>query len=81
MALGHAIKKYAKFQCREIMRCIVKLNDLEDMVEHPLDGVPEALSSAMRQNELMDIEVEVGRQVGANNTTQFNTDNDTLGLV
>ena len=48
MALGHAIKKYAKFQHREIMRCMVKLNHLEDMVEPPLDGVLEASSSAMR---------------------------------
>ena len=48
MALGHAIKKYAKFQRREITRCMVKLNDLEDMAEPPLDGVPKSSSLAMR---------------------------------
>ena len=36
------------------MRCMVKLNDLEDIAKLPLDGVPEASSSAMRQNEAMD---------------------------
>ena len=40
---------------------MVKLNDLEDMVEPPLDGVPEALSSEMRQNKEMDTEEEVRR--------------------
>lgn len=48
MALGHAIKQYVKFQRREIMRCMVKLNDLEDMVKPPLDGVLEASSLAKR---------------------------------
>lgn len=81
MALGRAIKQYAKFQRREKMRCMVKLNDLEDMVEPPLDGVPKASSSAMRQNEAMDSEAEVGRRVGANNTAQFSPNDDTFGPV
>ena len=61
MDLGFTIKQYAKFHCREIMRCMVKLNNLEDMVEPPLYGVPEASSSVMRQNEEMDTEAEVKR--------------------
>ena len=36
------------------MRCMVKLNDLEDMAESPLDGAPEASSSAMRKNKEME---------------------------
>ena len=63
------------------MRCMVKLNDLEDMIEPPLDGVPKASSLAMRQNEAIDTKAEVGRRVGANNTAQFNLDDDTLGRV
>ena len=81
MTLGHAIKQYAKFQCHEIMRCMVKLNDLEDMDEPPLDGVLEALSSAMRQNKEMDMEAAAERRAGATNTMQFNPDDDTLGPV
>ena len=47
-ALGRAIKQFAKFQRREILRGMVKLNDLEDLVKPPLDGGPEASSSAPR---------------------------------
>lgn len=63
------------------MRCMVKLNDLEDMAEPPLDGAPEASSSAMRQNEDMDTEAKAGRRAGATNTVQFNPEDDTLGPV
>ena len=37
-AIGRAIKSLVKFQSREIMRGLVKLGDLEDMVEPPLHG-------------------------------------------
>ena len=47
MALCCTIKQYAKFQHHERMRSMVKLNDLEDMVEPPLDGIPEASSSTI----------------------------------
>lgn len=43
------------------MRCMVKLNDLEDMAEPPLDGAPKASSLVMRQNEEMDTEEEARR--------------------
>ena len=64
-ALGHAIKQFAKFQRREIMRGMVKLNDLEDLAEPLLDNGPEASSSALRQHEGMDLEVGAGRGMGA----------------
>lgn len=63
------------------MRCMVKLNDLEDMVEPPLDGVPEASCSTMRQNEEIDMEAEAGRRAGATNTAHFSPNDDTLGPV
>ena len=47
MVLGQAIKQFAKFQRREIMRCMVKLNDLEDMAEPPLKGALIALTLAL----------------------------------
>lgn len=34
--LGRVIKQFAKFERREIMRGMVKLNELEDMAEPPL---------------------------------------------
>ena len=81
MALGHAIKQYAKFQCREIMCCMVKLNDMEDMAERPLDGVLEASSSVMRQDDAMDLEAKAGRRAGVNNTTQFSSEHENFGPV
>jgi hypothetical protein len=46
--LDRAIKKFAKFQRREIMRGMVKLNDQEDLDEPPLAGDPKASPSAPR---------------------------------
>ena len=46
--LGHTIKQFAKFQRREIMRGMVKLNDLEDLAEPPLDGGPKSSSLTPR---------------------------------
>jgi hypothetical protein len=63
--LGRDIKQLAKFQRREIMRGMVKLNDLEDMAEPPLNGIPEASSSVLRQHEGMDMDAAAGRGVGA----------------
>lgn len=40
LALGHAVKAFAKFQRREIMQSLVKINDLEELVEPPLGGTP-----------------------------------------
>ena len=81
MALGRAIKQYAKFQCREIMCCMVKLNDSKDMAKLPLEGVPEASSSVMRQDKAMDLEAEAGRWEGVNNTAQFNLQDKNFGSV
>lgn len=42
LVLSRAIKMFTKFQRREIMYCMVKLNDLEDLAEPPLGGTPRA---------------------------------------
>lgn len=34
--MGHVVKMLVKFLRREIVRCMVKLNDLEDLVEPPM---------------------------------------------
>ena len=79
--LGRATKQYAKFQQLEIMRCMVKLNDLEDMAEPPLYGVPEASALAPRQHEGMETDAEAGRRAGAPGNAQFSPDDDNLGPV
>ena len=47
-AIGQAIKLFAKFQHHEIMREMVKLNDLADMAEPPLHGSMEGLLENQR---------------------------------
>lgn len=61
LVLGRAIKMFTKFQRREIMCCMVKLNDLEELAEPPLGGTPGASPSTPPQEEAMDLEEEVGR--------------------
>ena len=43
------------------MHCMVKLNNLEDMVEPPLEGSLVASPSMLWKDEAMDLEAEVGR--------------------
>ena len=38
LVLGCAVKMYARFQRHEIMRCMVKINDLEELADPPLSG-------------------------------------------
>ena len=58
MALGQAIKAFAKFQCYEFMHSLVKVNDLEELVEPPLGGVSKANTSGPSREELRDMEME-----------------------
>lgn len=54
------------------MRCMVKLNHLEDMAEPPLDEAPKASSLAMRENQEMEMEVDAGderEQLAMHNST------------
>ena len=46
------MKSYAKFQRREIMRGLVKLNELEEVAEPQLGGLPEASTSSLPKDEM-----------------------------
>ena len=63
------------------MSCMVKLNNLENMVEPSLEGAPIALPSALRQDKAMDLEAEAGRWEGANNAAQFSPEDENFGPV
>ena len=41
LVLGRAMEVFAKYQWREAMRCMVKLQDLVDLVEPSLGGLQE----------------------------------------
>ena len=63
-ALGKAVKLFAHFQHREIMRCMVKINDLEERAESPLYGMMGASTSASFKGDAMDVEESFGLQEG-----------------
>lgn len=69
--LGRAIKQFAKFQRREIMCGMVKLNDLQDMEEPPLNGGIETSSVNLRQQEGNGMEAGVDSGMGAPGTLPF----------
>lgn len=58
--LGWKVKLYAQFQHRKIMRCMVKINDLEDQAELPLSGMLGASTSGTIKDGAMDMEESVG---------------------
>ena len=62
------------------MRGMVKLNDLEDLAEPPLDGAPEALSLTLRKHEGMDMDIAAGRGAGAPSNAQYGPDDANVGL-
>lgn len=70
-AIGQAIKLFVKFQHHEIMCGMVKLNDLEDMVEPPLHGSTEALLENQRPQGGNDMDLEVGDDRGAPSLGHF----------
>ena len=54
-ALGRAMKMYTRFQRREIMRCMVKFNDLQEQAEPPLSGTLDASTSGTPKDDTMDM--------------------------
>lgn len=59
-ALGQVVKLYSRFQRREIMRCMVKINDLEEEAEPPLSGMMDSSTSSTSKGDAMDVEESVG---------------------
>lgn len=63
------------------MHCMVKFNDLEEMVEPSLGGTLGASTSTPPKDEAMDLEEEEGRLVDANEMAQFSLDEANYGQV
>lgn len=53
---GQAVKIYSRFQRREIMQCMVKLNDSEELAEPLLGGTSGASTSGFSKDEAMDLD-------------------------
>ena len=59
-ALGKVVKLFTHFQHREIMRCMVKINDLEERAEPLLYGMMGSSTSTSFKGDAMDVEESVG---------------------
>ena len=70
-ALGQAVEIYTHFQCREFMRSLVKINDLEEQAKPPLSRTMGASSSGTYKGDAMDVEESVGLQEEARLATQL----------
>ena len=65
----------------EIMCCMVKLNDLEELAKPPLGGTLGASSSTPPKDAAMDLEEEEGRLEEANEMAQFIPSEANYGMV
>lgn len=72
---------FAKFQRREIMQCMVKLNDLEELVEPLLGETLGASASARPKDAAMELDEDDELQEEANETAQFSPSEANYGLV
>ena len=71
-ALGKAVKVYMRFQRREFMRSLVKMNDLEDQAKPPISEAMDASSLANFRGEAMDVDESIGMKEEAHLAEQLN---------
>ena len=72
---------FANFQWWEIMRCMVKLNDLEELAEPPLGGTPDASTLKLPKEAAMDLDEAGGLQAEANVVAYFSPGETNIGLL
>ena len=72
---------YARFQRREIMWCMVKINDLEELVEPPLGGTLGVSTSGLPNDEAMDVDESIGLQEEAKLAALFSASEANIGLL
>ena len=63
------------------MRCLVKVNNLEELAEPPLGGAPEANTSGPSKEELLDMEMSNAMWEDANEDAQFSLGEAHVGLL
>ena len=81
LSLGRAVKSFAKFQHREMMRGRVKLNELEDIVEPPLSGNQETSISRLPRDEPLDMEAEDAALEEVEEDAWFSPGESRIGLL
>lgn len=58
LSLDRAVKSFAKFQRRQMMRGLVKLNELKEVVEPPLRGHPDVSVSRLLRDDPQDLDMD-----------------------
>jgi hypothetical protein len=81
LSLGWTVKSYAKFQRREIMRGLVKLNELEEVAEPPLGGLLEATTSSMPKYVVQDLDEDNAALDDEGEEDRFSPGESHLGLL
>ena len=81
LSLNRAVESFPKFQRREMMRGLVKLNELEDVVEPLLGGNQERSVSRLPRDEPMDMEAEDVALGEVKDDSWFNPGESRLGLL
>jgi hypothetical protein len=81
LTLGQAVKSFTKFQCREIMWGLVKLNELEEVVEPPLGGMSESSTLGPPKDEMLDLEEEDTAPEDDNEVARFSPGESQIGLL
>ena len=78
--MGWAVEVFAKYQWRDAIRSMVKLQDLVDLVEPPLGGTSGASTSDHPKDEVMELDEEDEYQDDATTGTQFSPGEANFGL-
>ena len=79
LSLGRAVKSHAKFQHRDMMRKLVKLNELEEVAEPPLGGSQERPVLWRPSDKAMTMEAEDATLEEVEEDTQFSPGEQRLG--
>ena len=81
LSLGRAVKLFVKFQRRDIMRGLVKLNELEEVAKPPLGGLPKASSSRMPRDDMQDLDDDEAALEDEGEVERFSPGESQLGLL
>ena len=58
LALGQTVKVFSKHYCKEVMRSLVKIQDLVDLVEPPLGGLSVSTLDGQQWSEEIELDAE-----------------------
>ena len=81
LSLGRAVKSFAKFQCREIMRGLVKLNELEEVAEPALGNLLKASTLSMPKHDTQDLDDDEASLEDEGEEACFSPGESQLGLL